>query len=381
MDIARYMPQQGEVSSVAFLTARGYEAFKYGAGTRPMMDSSKPLTILSHVGGSPTLLVASRSNDTVEDYDQAVAWLRRTAKTVEKIAEAKAEPEDWARYQQYRDRIVELLRRLNKTNREHLYPAFADNQGAVIVDVAATSNRWVNQMPNSTKPLPMIELAIVASVSDAERLRQGAKEYYAIVRDAVALVREMNPDDVPEFQLRKPQRRGLDGGGTLYVYPLPKEWGVDSQVAPNAGLTDAAAALSMLPGTTERLLGSTPLAVDTSLDLNRPAAQVVHVEFHKMIGAIRPWIDYGLDIWMGNIKSEEGDEDTAEEEAPAEQSPMMLQMGFIVPQLHQFLDVASALRSVSSITYQEGDLWVTHSETHFQDLKSERDERRPPPDR
>ena len=34
-----------------------------------MMDSSKPLTILNHVGGNPLLFVASRSKDNVEDYD------------------------------------------------------------------------------------------------------------------------------------------------------------------------------------------------------------------------------------------------------------------------------------------------------------------------
>jgi hypothetical protein len=369
LDIARYMPEQGEISSVVFLTDRGYEGFKYGAGTRPMMDSSKPLTILNHVGGSPTLVLASRSNDTVEDYDKAIDWLRRTAKTVEQIVETKADPEDWAKYQQYRDRMIDLLQRLNKANREQMYPAFADNQGAFVLDVSATSKQWIDKMPASRKPLPAIEIGVVASVSDAERLREGLKEYFAIVRDAVALVREMHPEQVPEFELRKPQRRELEGGGTLHVYPLPDEWGVDPQVAPNAGLTDAAAALSMRPETTERLLRSTPLAVDTTLDLDRPAAQVVHFEFHEMIGALRPWIDYGLDVAMGNLAAPEGDDEDSEEETPSEQSPMMLQMGFIVPQVHQFLDVAAALRSASSVTYHEDGLWVTHSETHFQDVK------------
>jgi hypothetical protein len=369
LDLAKYMPEQGEISSVAFLTARGYEGFKYGTGTRPMMDSSKPLTILNHAGGSPMLVVASRSNDTVEDYDEATAWLCRTAKHVEEIVETKADPEDWAKYQQYRDRVVELLRRLNRANREYLYPAFADNQGAIIVDVAATSKQWVEKMPASPKPLPMIEMAIVANVSDAERLRQGAKEYFAILREAIALMREIDPEDAPDFELPRPQKRDLDGGGALYVYPLPKEWGADSQVAVNAGLTDSAAAISIRPETTERLLRSTPLTADTPLDLNRPAAMVVHIEFQKMVGAIKPWIDYGLDVAMGNLKTE-GDEAESDEETPPQQSPMMMQMGFIVPQVHQFLDVASALRSASSVTYQEDGLWVTHSETHFEDLKS-----------
>jgi hypothetical protein len=372
LDMSRYMPQQGEMSNVVFLTSRGYEGFQYATGNRPMTDGSKPLTILNHAGGTPMLVVASRSNDTVEDYDEAIEWLQQTAKHVEVIVESKVDPEDWAKYQQYRERIIELLRRVNNANREYLYPAFADNQAALVMDVTATSKQWVDKLPASPKQLPMFELGVVASVSDAERLREGAKEYYAVVRDAIALVREIKPEEVPEFELRKPQERAIEGGGTLHIYPLPGEWGVDEQVAPNAGLTDSAAALSMLPGTTERLLRSTQLEVDTPLDLKRPAGKVIHFEFHKLIGAIRPWIDYGLDVALGNLKTnEEGDDEKEldDEAAPPDQSPLMLQLGFVVPQIHQFLDVALALRSISSVTYQEDDLWVTHSETHFQDLK------------
>lgn len=237
------------------------------------------------------------------------------------------------------------------------------------MDVAAQSKQWVTHLPASPKPLPMLEFAVVTSVSDTERLRQGAKEYFSIVQDTVALVHEINPEKVPDIQLPEPKRRDLAGGGTLYVYLLPEEWGVDSQVAVNGGLTDTAAAVSTLPATTERLLKTTPLDVDTSLDLNRPAGMVAHFECRKIVDALRPWIDYGLDVAMGNLTTDDEAADEEGNDAPAEQSPMMLQLGFIVPQIHQFLDVATALRSASAVTYEEDGVWVTHSETHFEDLK------------
>jgi hypothetical protein len=40
-----------------------------------------------------------------------------------------------------------------------------------------------------------------------------------------------------------------------------------------------------------------------------------------------------------------------------------------MPQIHQFLDVAAAMRSFSTLVYREDDIWVTHSEVHFQDLE------------
>ena len=76
-DLAKYMPEAADTAGVAFLTARGYEAYQYVAAKRPMLDSSKPLSILGHVGGSPMLLFASHSKQNVETYNDMVAWLKK----------------------------------------------------------------------------------------------------------------------------------------------------------------------------------------------------------------------------------------------------------------------------------------------------------------
>jgi len=89
-----------------------------------------------------------------------------------------------------------------------------------------------------------------------------------------------------------------------------------------------------------------------------------------MISAIRPWMDYGIDVASGKLKAPKKDKDDDEDnDKPAQPNPLMLQMGFVVPQVHQFLEFASALRSATAITYEEEGVWVTHSETHLQDMK------------
>jgi hypothetical protein len=374
LNLARYMPEAGETSMIGYLTARGYEAFQYSAANRPMMDSSKPLSILKHVGSNPLLVIATRSKENVEDYTQSVDWLKRIGGHIEQIAEKKSDPEDWAKYQEFRDRGVALLQRLDQANREHLIPAFADGQGAFVMDLAATSKQWFNQMPESPKPLPMLEIAFVASVSDAEKLRQGVTTYIDVARDAYKLAQEIEPKDVPDFELPKAKVSDRTGGGKLYMYALPEEWGVDPQIAVNAGLTDTFAAVSLMPQTTERLLDETAASIDTALPLDRPAAMITHIEFAKMIGATRPWINYGLDVATGKLKpkkekSDDESDDSDDDEPPEPPSAMIMQMGLVVPQVEQFLDVAAALRSATSVTYEEDGLWVTHSETHIEDLK------------
>jgi hypothetical protein len=377
LDLSRYMPTPGETSTIAFLTDRGYEGFQYQTGTRPMMDSSKPLEILNHVGGSPLMCFASRTNDTVEDYNDAIEWLKKTAKHAEEIAESKAEPEDWDEYLKYRDRVIALLERLDEANRDHIYPALTGTEAAFVIDASAESQQWAKQAPKSPKALPMLEFGLVTSVKDAEQLRSGVEVYGEVLRDGIELAREINPEAMPEFELPEPEERDAEGGGKLYVYSLPEAWGVDEQIAPTAGLTESTAALSVMPATAERLLQSTPQEIDTSLDLKQPAATVVHFKFAELLTKVRPWIDYGLAVGTGTLKNEEPDDEEGEdgaeeaEEEPAQPSPLAFQLGFFMPQVYQFLDVLSAFRSVTMITYEADGVWVTHSETHIQDLEED----------
>ena len=68
-----------------------------------------------------------------------------------------------------------------------LFPALADGQSALVIDFTAKSEKWFEQMPPATKPLPMLELALVASVSDAEKLREGVKTYIEAGKEGINL--------------------------------------------------------------------------------------------------------------------------------------------------------------------------------------------------
>jgi hypothetical protein len=185
------------------------------------------------------------------------------------------------------------------------------------------------------------------------------------------MAREFNPDEVPEFEVPDPEKRELEGGGTVFVYSLPEEWGLDTKVAVNAGLTDTTVVASWSPETTQRLLEKTDLDVDTSLDLDRPAAVVAHFQFAKLINSIKPWLDYGFAVATGQLKVEEedGDDTESENEANNEQAAIAMQLGFIIPQVQQFLQVSTALQSFSSVTYEDNGLWITHSEVHVKDVE------------
>jgi hypothetical protein len=88
-----------------------------------------------------------------------------------------------------------------------------------------------------------------------------------------------------------------------------------------------------------------------------------------LIGAIGPWLDYGFAVATGQLKIEDEEDDDSEEEANNDQAAIAMQLGFIIPQVQQFLQVTTALQSVSSVTYEEDGLWITHSEVHLEDVE------------
>ena len=64
------------------------------------------------------------------------------------------------------------------------------------------------------------------------------------------------------------------------------------------------------------------------------------------------------------------EDDAADEEKDSsDDAAAIMPAGFILPQVHQLLDVLTAVESITSVTYREDDVWVTHSEVHVVDLK------------
>ena len=104
----------------------------------------------------------------------------------------------------------------------------------------------------------MLEPALVLGVSDAELLRKACVEYRAIFNGFIDAARSIEGSHVPE-NIRIPEPTVLSrDAGTLYTYPLPKEWGVNKNIVPNAGLSSSVAVVSINTEHTQRLLVATP---------------------------------------------------------------------------------------------------------------------------
>ncbi len=347
----------GAEMSFSFLSERGYEGYSYNYGKHDDPGVSKPLTLLDHLGGAPLIAAVGRAKVSVEDYERMVQAIQEAFPDLDKIAEDKLTGQNKERYEKAKEDFLPLLKRMSETTDKLLLPALADGQFGFVLDAKWTSKQWVKAMPETETAMPMPELGIVLGVSDAEALRKAMSEYREIANDALTKIKAWPDGDkiVGDFQVPPPETKKTKAG-TLYWYSLPESWGVDPQVAPTAGLSDDVAVLTLSHSHAERLLASHPLKLDGGPldDPKQALTGAAIIDWAGIVDAATPWVVYGT----GKIL-----EAQAGGPVPARNQEAVLD------QVRTVLDVLKCFRGVTSATYLEDGVQVTHYETVFRDLE------------
>jgi hypothetical protein len=355
-DLKKNLPDPGASLSFSFLSERGYEGFDYQYGRFPELDGSKPLTLLEHVGGEPILAVVGRSKGTLEQYRAFSKWIKVAFGHAEPLIVEKLDKDQKEKYEQVSKAVLPLLRRLDEVTGKMLLPALEDGQAGFVLDARWKSKRWQGDMPEADKPLPMLELAVVVGVSDAELLEKAMKSYRKIVQDAIAKAKELAPPgEVPPIQVPEAQVK-MAKSGKLYFYPLPAEWKVDPQVAPTAGLSERVGVLALSTGHVERLLARTPLKIEGGplADTKRPLAGASYFNWPVFVDALTPWVMFGLEqAHIERVLPGGGDEKQAQEA--------------VFKQVRTVLEVLKVFRVSTGATSVEDGVLITHTETVVRD--------------
>jgi hypothetical protein len=346
-DVKPLIPEVGAMASIAFFTDSGLEGYEYDWSEHPELDSSKPLDLLKHVGGSPIAAIVQRSKASPEGYDLLVKWIGIGYRYVEEYGLPKLEAKERAEFDKVFAKVKPLLGRLDKTTRDLLIPALADGQAGLAIDAKFTSRQFIKALPATEKPMPMLEPAIIIGVSDAAKLKQAFSEYYAVADDFVDVLKGLEKSDVPkDFKIPRPEVR-TTRQGTVYGYRLPAEWGVDGRVYPNAGLSANVAVLSLSRGHSQRLLGAKDAKIaGFTLPTDRPLACAGGLDFAAFVDAVTPWVELAID--KAQLSTQEAE--MARQHAKTA------------------LEVLKVLRGSVSESYVEGDVNVTHTRTEFRDI-------------
>ena len=131
---------------------------------------------------------------------------------------------------------------------------------------------------------------------------------------------------------------------------MPAEWGVDTRVLPNAGLSEKVAVLSLSGKHTVRLLDEKEAKIaGLTLPTDRPLAAVGGLDFAAFVDALTPWVELALE--KGTVQLSPQDAEMARQHAKT------------------VLEVLKVYRGSVSETYLEDKATVTHSRSEIHDIE------------
>lgn len=360
-DIGGFFGTPGAALQFSFLNGHGTEGFSYDWSTHRNAESSRPLTLLDHVGGNPLCAVVEQHRPSGEGYQMLVKWLKLGSRYFDDLVVPKMDPDEKDRYEKMTKWAFPLLKRFDETTRNLLLPS-REGQSAFVLDANLTSTQWIAQMPQSDQPLPLIAPALVVGIKDANSLRSAFAQYREILNEAIKNVAEMSNGRVSEIQIPEPETKDLKVG-TLYYYNLPPVVQLDPAILPNAALSKDVFALSLSEYHAKRLLEKKPLKTDTGLlqENDGKLTSAAYWNCAATIDALKPWVKYG--VRLAGPKLFHNDESDGEEKKPSPKSP-----DEIVKQIEQLLDVLKVLRSYTSCSYLKDGALITHRESIVRDI-------------
>ena len=344
-DLKKELTPAGASLSFSYLSERGYEGYDYQYGEFPYLDSSKPLTLLNHVGGDPILAVVGRSKGTLERYQTMSKWIKTAFGHAEPLILEKLGEQEKQKYEEVSKLVFPLLKRFDEITGKMLLPSLEDGQAGFVLDGKWKSKQWHPAMPPSDKELPMLELALLVGVSDRALLEKAMKSYGKLIEDALEKIKENAPPDAqpPITKLQAPEVKEVKAG-KLYIWPLPKEAQLDRRVAVTGGLSDKVGLVTLSAEHAQRLLTAKPLKVEGGplADTKRPLTAATYFNWPVFIDTLSPWVMYAME--KANLeKNLAGNDEDAQKKTKEE----------IIRHVRVVLGALKALRISTSATYVE----------------------------
>ena len=356
---ASQMPEAGPWLAYSYLTDTGYAGEEWNWAKNIPWDGSTPLS-LDHFGGNPLAVIALRTKTDPKQFEAFVNWTDSLRKFVSNAIASTGDDDVQEGFKTFDEKIVPLGEELTNTVREKFVPALKNGQFGLVLDGKASTTKLQASLPASSKPLPLIEPAIVLSLDDEALFREGLSDIFALSDKLLAVIREIDEDAIPsEYRIPDPEEKDAEGG-SLWTFALP-ESGLDEQIQLSIGVGKNAAVFSFTPTQAERILTSSPLQLEGDFSQNLAAAAIL--DWVAFANLLEPWATYV--IRCGGMQQEKGRLDPDSTIGPDSETEEVTDA---LEQLATIFDVVRCLKSATAKTSIEEDATVTRWQNRIEDL-------------
>ncbi len=356
---ASQMPEAGPWLAYSYLTDTGYAGEEWNWAKNIPWNGSMPLS-LDHFGGNPLAVIALRTKTDPKQFEAFVNWTDSLRKFVSNAIASTGDDDVQEGFKTFDEKIVPLGEELTNTVREKFVPALKNGQFGLVLDGKASTTKLQASLPASSKPLPLIEPAIVLSLDDEALFREGLSDIFALSDKLLAVIREIDEDAIPsEYRIPDPEEKDADGG-SLWTFALP-ESELDEQIQLSIGVGKNAAVFSFTPTQAERILTSSPLQLEGDFSQNLAAAAIL--DWVAFANLLEPWATYV--IRCGGMQQEQGRLDPDSTIGPDSETE---EVSDALEQLATIFDVVRCLKSATAKTSIEEDATVTRWQNRIEDL-------------
>jgi hypothetical protein len=304
--IGKLVPEFKGLASVGFLTDDGWERHDYYRTKDVISDGSAPLASLDHVGEMPLLMAASRVQDRPE-YFQLIRKLVQKGKARFDLALEL----DWTELngnfdrdevKKNLDRVWPMLVRVADVMEKKLLPALSGEHAIVLSGGNLAAKQWFKDMPISSDPLPLPELATLTGLKDEQLFKSGFADLFDLCDDLVKLIREQDPNSIPAgYTVPRPGKSDTPVG-EKYGYPIPADCPVPAEMMPQGVFAGRYLIGSYSDKQSLALAKVTKLTIgEGTIDSRSKQSQVSYIHVGRLFEFARPWIRYGLAEYLESL--------------------------------------------------------------------------------
>jgi hypothetical protein len=305
--IAKFVPEARGTTAYSFSTTNGWEQVYHARTKNVLLDGSKPLAALQHIGGDPMMMVVTRIQDHPEYFGlmrQIVQRFKTQLDRAFKIdwSDTGVEMEEFKKAQLEIETLWPMLVKLADAWETKVLPGLNGEHGVVMSSGGLAAKQWAKEMPPSDVPLPLPEVASVSGVRDAAKLQEAAVEFFAVCDSLLDYVRSKDPNSVPaNYSIPRPvESKSADG--VKFGYPIPDDCPAPKSMMPHGLFSGNYLFGGYSEKQSEMLAKSTRLTIGAGvIDTGKPLANASYLSIGRIMSAAKPWVVYGVKLGVNDL--------------------------------------------------------------------------------
>ncbi len=290
--------------SWSFASEVGLEGMTYDYSDNVFIENAKPMSIIRHAGTRPLLMFAVKQQLQPLFGELLTELLERAPEHIRRfIALAEQDEEQRDLSLSILDKAWPLVAETHAIAMNDIFPALDDREGLVTISAQWTTPELSVDLPTPTQPLPLPELAAAIKLRNRDQFLSGCRDLFGVFDKVVELVRDVQPDSVPDgYSVPRPQQEDL-AGSTRFFYPEFSQ-GAFSGFEPQVIVSNDTVVVAYSARQALDLIQDKPLATRPAwLSPEMPVAGISIVDMAGMTAAVSPWLNFGFEVALGDLNS------------------------------------------------------------------------------